>query len=173
MYSKISIFEKWLKLKVRDSDVFCPSKRFLNFKLGRTGKIFDRTCVSPFWEIFWYRIKLLQIWVQHFWIFSQTFKYKMRYSKTGNEQVICVFGHRRTDKSQVSKSKQNNWCANLLRLHNKNHGWADRTKILVSSVTLKRNICTYQKVFAVRGNLVISNGDISLGDFVFSDGDLN
>ena len=26
---------------------------------------------------------------------------------------------------------------------------------------------------AVRGNLVISNGDISLGDIVFSDGDLN
>ena len=25
----------------------------------------------------------------------------------------------------------------------------------------------------VRGNLVISNGDISLGDIVFSDGDLN
>ena len=26
--------------------------------------------------------------------------------------------------------------------------------------------------FSVRGNLVISNGDISLGDIVFSDGDL-
>ena len=25
----------------------------------------------------------------------------------------------------------------------------------------------------VRGNLVISNGDISLGDIIFSDGDLN
>ena len=43
----------------------------------------------------------------------------MRYSKTENERVICVFGHRRTDKRKVSKSKQNNWCANLLRLHNK------------------------------------------------------
>ena len=25
----------------------------------------------------------------------------------------------------------------------------------------------------IRGNLVISNGDVSLGDIVFSDGDLN
>ena len=28
------------------------------------------------------------------------------------------------------------------------------------------------EVISVRGNLVISNGDISLGDIVFSDGDL-
>ena len=44
-------------------------------------------------------------------------------------------------------------------------------KILFSDIYKKQLFCPYKS--PVRGNLVISNGDISLGDIVFSDGDLN
>ena len=109
-----------------------------------------------------YQIRLVKLWVQHLiLIFSCSYTYEMRYSKTERDHNILVFGHRRTDKRKSSKSKQNNWCASLRRLQNKNSRisgpdqkfWSmDRTNFfgpwISQSVTVYRYIYIFRRTVA-------------------------